>query len=99
MPTALSFIIIINTDYFLRSINVLLFLKEMKCVLYEVGMVFLYRCTDEGGAMAQTRTFLGGRCNFNPPSSFPHFSKKIKFPQPVHLTSIMILPYVCDRVC
>jgi hypothetical protein len=66
MPTVLSIIIIINTDYFLSSINVLLFLKETKCVLYEVGTVFLYRCTDEGGAMAQTRTFPGGRCNFKP---------------------------------
>jgi hypothetical protein len=60
MPTVLSIIIIINTDYFLRSISVLLFLMETKYVLYEVGTVFLYRCAEEGGAMAQTRTFLGG---------------------------------------
>lgn len=99
MPTVLNIIIITNTDHFLRSINVLLFLTETKCVLYEVGTVLLYRCTDEGGAMVQTRTFPGGRCNSTPtPSSFPHFSKKIKFPQPVHLTSMMILRYLCNRM-
>jgi hypothetical protein len=73
MATVFSIIIIINTDYFLRRINVFLILTERKCVLYEVGTVFLYRCTDEGGAMAQTRPFPGGRCNFNTPSLLPSF--------------------------
>jgi len=96
-----QFKIIKNTDHFLRNVNVFLFVTEMKCVLYEVGIVFLYRWTDKGGAMAQIRTFPGGRCNLNPfrSSSFPHFSKKIIFLQPAHLTPMMILRYACDRVC